>query len=508
MSHENRNNTRHNDRPSTRWRRGGGTVEERSQTNYVTDHTTPGRRLPPCSPLPTSSLSTHNSPTAALRSLQLTAPPNQVSQRRIRRRGWWFNHDVRCQNKTSGRNGRTRLRLLASSWYLLLILSTTFLILSTIRRSDENNHNNRSVRNDKNTISIATTTLRQISPGMNVLDYEDNKEVSRKQSTELLNNADSSYLTVHHHNLSNQHVHAIPNKLIFTHKYNLLEYQDASSSLRSFKEIDNDTELVALSDNVANSIALHATAKVYFWTDDECIASLRRVLPELVQYFLQEPKGMFKADLCRGTALYEMGGLYMDVDLGARLSLWTVLQPTTQFVTVRVHRHSLHPGAFFQAFVGATPRHAIVWQYLQQFLQYYQGMIPELDHDHDPLGVILLKRAYDQVLQGEQQQQQQKSGSFLSKYIELWQEVDYAEVKKQTIDIPPPIWNPQRRACRMIVMARAPTTASAVSSIGSEVVVPFYSRIANSRMCPDNHNQLKNDKNKNSTEPLNQSVPQ
>jgi hypothetical protein len=39
-------------------------------------------------------------------------------------------------------------------------------------------------------------------------------------------------------------------------------------------------------------------------------------------------------------ALYETGGLYFDVDFGVRMNLWYVLQPSTKFATVRVHRQS------------------------------------------------------------------------------------------------------------------------------------------------------------------------
>ena len=329
----------------------------------------------------------------------------------------------------------------------------------------------------------------------------------------------------HHTNESTHyHVHAIPNHLIFTHQYNLLppfaRTHQATPTRPNWDTLplDQQVELEALQDNVAHTLQLHPTARAYFWTNADCQASLQRVLPALVPYFRHEPVGMFKADLCRGAALYELGGLYVDVDLGVRLNLWTVLDRTTTFATVRVHRHSNHVGAFFQAFMAVTPQHEIVWEYLQQFLQYYRlreerqqessakGItsshttslttagtrfegLAELDPQNDPLGVILLKRAFDHVLSNKNESRTNatelsslSSSNVSLDTIQLWQEVDHAELLipySSWLDLDePPSWNYQKRACRMIVVAKR------LSSSKPSMVVPFYSRIANSRHCP------------------------
>jgi hypothetical protein len=88
----------------------------------------------------------------------------------------------------------------------------------------------------------------------------------------------------------------------------------------------------------------------------------------LIEYFMDEPLGMYKANLCRGAALYETGGLYFDADLGVCMNVFTghgevctiddppskptssslfVLNPTTEFVTVKAPRHSDNHGGFF-----------------------------------------------------------------------------------------------------------------------------------------------------------------
>ncbi|KAL7579347.1 hypothetical protein ACA910_014023 [Epithemia clementina (nom. ined.)] len=368
----------------------------------------------------------------------------------------------------------------------------------------------------------------------------------------------SQYHHYHHH-------HAIPNNLIFTHKDNLLQWTPNAAAMDNNNRVYSAADLLemqALRDNVQHSIALHtppfygntrssstvnATLQqqqnppnVYFWTNDDCRASLQRVMPDLVPYFdWEDNPGMIKGDICRGAALYEYGGLYFDVDLGVRRNIWTLLQPTTTFVTVRVHRKSrLVDAGFFQAFCGASPRHPILHLYLLEFLRYYkqleqqrlQPQQPSLqggkkqperirslpDYRREPLGVIFLKQAYDQFLASTTTD---RKTNVQHTMIELWQEVDSAELFEQPSDqrrlvlqqhdpeFAFPDWNFQKRACRMIVLARvatAPATAAlqqlphqteradsnnphpnqtAPAGGAPILAVPFYSRIANSRLC-------------------------
>ena len=230
-----------------------------------------------------------------------------------------------------------------------------------------------------------------------------------------------------------------------THSHNLLENTTFS-----------DPELEALHKHVYRMMRLHPDAHVYFYTDDDCIASLHRIgMPELIPFFEKEKQGMYKADLCRGAALYEHGGIYCDVDLGVRLNLWEVLAPETEFATVHVHSMSQHPTGFFQAFLAATPRHVVIRAYLEDFLEYYRGNLSI----EGPLGVLLLRHAFDRVQPPN---------------AELWQEVLYNPHSPLLKEIPPPTWG-TRRACKFIVVAK-PTLP---------LVVPMYSRIGGSRMCPN-----------------------
>jgi mannosyltransferase OCH1-like enzyme len=290
------------------------------------------------------------------------------------------------------------------------------------------------------------------------------------------------------------HTHAIPNILIFTHHTNLLDDAAVKRLLHTIATDNNATlagaarqdtiEVHALADNVRNIIRLHPDATVRFLTDQDCVASIQAAMgtdTELVNFFLHEKQGMYKADLCRGAALWETGGIYLDVDLGVRLRLWDVLLEDTEFATVRVHLQSQHPGAFFQAFMAVTPQHAIVARYLELFLDYYQGRLPA-HAVNGPLGVMLLRRAFDEVTTTAdavdpttQRNTTAAAAAVDDDTVEIWQELLYLPQFQKTIlsHVPPPVWG-KRRACKFVVVA----------NLQEPFLVPFYSRIANSRMCP------------------------
>ena len=295
------------------------------------------------------------------------------------------------------------------------------------------------------------------------------------------------------------HTHAIPNILLFTHYTNLLTYDDnkdnSNNKNRTAAPDDKDKELRALAANVQHAIALHPNATVRFLTDDDCVASITAVMGgdgddidiDLVGFFKREAQGMYKADLCRGAALWETGGLYLDVDLGVRTNLFDVLNVDTNFATIRVHLQSKHQGAFFQAFMAATPHHPIIYRYIELFRDYYRGLLDPPLPSGAPLGVLLLRRAYDQVLaraadgtddehDDVKKDSEHAVTAVTEDTVEIWQELLYLPRFQNTIfsHVPPPVWG-TRRACKFVVIAEP---------FAEPFVVPFYSRVADSRMCP------------------------
>ncbi|CAB9502136.1 expressed unknown protein [Seminavis robusta] len=284
--------------------------------------------------------------------------------------------------------------------------------------------------------------------------------------------------------------HQIPNVLIFTHNVNLLQYnKNQPDNQQENRTKEEQQELLALQKNIHATIDKHPRATVRFLTDKDCVQSLQAALgpnAPLIDHFRNETMGMYKADICRGAALWETGGIYLDVDVGVRMHLLDVLQPNTTFATSLVHRDSKHPGNFFQAFMATTPRHAILERYLQLFLEHYQGTRPI---QRGPLGVILLRQAFDDVIMSEGEiwamngkpvNDKDKSFRLGPKLvdtrhhgrIQLWQEVLYNPKFLSNV-VPAPTWG-TRRACHFVVVAdqKFPLT------------VPLYSRIEGSRMCP------------------------
>lgn len=152
----------------------------------------------------------------------------------------------------------------------------------------------------------------------------------------------------------------IPNRLIFTYKTNLLTAQPSTLSVPDR----------VLWSNVRHTIRHHPGAEVVFLDDAACRALIGRVAgPGLQHAFDLEFEGMYKADLCRGAALWDGGGLYMDVDLLSRTDTRVLLRPGTTYATVVAATGE----GFFQAFWAAAPRHPAVGRYLQYFREYYDS---------------------------------------------------------------------------------------------------------------------------------------
>ena len=265
-------------------------------------------------------------------------------------------------------------------------------------------------------------------------------------------------------NLQRTIPHVIPPILTFTYHTNLLTTPKSDLS---------DSEDVALSHNVQQITSLHPESTVHFLNDQDCLASIIDTLgpdTNLTKYFTQETHGMYKADICRGAALYQTGGLYFDIDVETRgIPLWDVIAPMTEFVTVLVHEDSNHLGGFFQAFIGVVPRHPVMKRYLELFVEYYEGRVKV----EGPLGVHFLRMAYDEVISKEDQENK----------TELWQEIRYSP--KQFPEVTRSRWG-KRRACQMLVVAPPMKEKKNDITFGferKERVIPIFSHANGSRMC-------------------------
>jgi Glycosyltransferase sugar-binding region containing DXD motif len=208
---------------------------------------------------------------------------------------------------------------------------------------------------------------------------ESSSKSSHNNNNNNNNNIKSNNLLLHsdpNNRIIGQHHHVIPAILTFTHQYNLLTEVFPYSNVSDYESLtDKEREMLALQQNVHDIMALHPESKVRFLNDTDCVESIRTVMMilynnnsiianEMIEFFNKEPEGMYKGDICRGAALYETGGLYFDVDIAVRMSVWALLNPTTEFITVI----PAVGAGFFQAFIGVPRAHPIMARYMTLFI--------------------------------------------------------------------------------------------------------------------------------------------
>ena len=105
----------------------------------------------------------------------------------------------------------------------------------------------------------------------------------------------------------------IPDLLHFTYKFDLLTHLDVDT-LTSIEKM--------LRANVESLVAKHPGARVVFTDDAACDVMLQRHGDDkLLAGWRGDNVGMHRGDVCRGVALYQMGGYYMDLDLLANFDV-------------------------------------------------------------------------------------------------------------------------------------------------------------------------------------------
>jgi hypothetical protein len=222
---------------------------------------------------------------------------------------------------------------------------------------------------------------------------------------------------------------------------------------------EQEKRLFLLRDNVKRTAQMYADAKITFLTDADCLEEINSYYGEddgnfmTIKYMREQ--GKIKGDICRGLALYRYGGLYMDVDLSCRVSVWPLIHLNTSFVTIREYASD----DFFQAFIAVTKHHPIIKRYLDLFLIYYNGELNE--QVKDDKGVVLLRMAHDQILLELPE---------LASTVQLWNETLFNRTAFPDVEAPPGTTKVHKEAfamCQFLVAT-------------PEKKVPFWSHVPGS----------------------------
>jgi mannosyltransferase OCH1-like enzyme len=101
------------------------------------------------------------------------------------------------------------------------------------------------------------------------------------------------------------------------------------------------------------------------YTDDDIIAFFGEnpvpEFPNVIAKFYMLNYGEHRADLFRYYFLYVKGGVYMDLDAMNQCPIENIIG-NADFFTVN---SSYFPGTVFQGFLGATPKHPLIYQALK-----------------------------------------------------------------------------------------------------------------------------------------------
>lgn len=111
-----------------------------------------------------------------------------------------------------------------------------------------------------------------------------------------------------------------------------------------------------------------------FITEKDCVRDINDTEPELLEFYLTEPRGNNKANICRVAHLYKFGGYYFDVDMGAIQAV-----PVDKHVTFITPYEYKEPGAprhavrgLFNSFLACSPKNPILKTNLDIYLSHYK----------------------------------------------------------------------------------------------------------------------------------------
>ena len=173
----------------------------------------------------------------------------------------------------------------------------------------------------------------------------------------------------------------IPKNIYITHKYNLCNHIiDSHVQQEIFHEIDEFYYLVM--SNVEKIKFYNKDYKIKCYDNEMAYNYIKSKNKKFAKYFLQEKKGMYKADIFRIILLYHEGGVYFDSDMEPRMSLNRVLNKQATFSSAV----DLLDENVFQSYLASTAKNPIL-KYNLDLFDYYYGNNLSIPHN---MGTIFL----------------------------------------------------------------------------------------------------------------------
>lgn len=172
-----------------------------------------------------------------------------------------------------------------------------------------------------------------------------------------------------------------------------------------YKSISEIPDL--LQENILNTINTYHNAwdaaglkheEVWYLGNTECQEQIKVAEPRLLQYYLREQKGQYKANVCRIAALFNKGGYYFDTDMQVVKAVTDISTSTTFVSPLEVLGKEGKINGIFNSFVAASAKHPIFKINLDLFLEFYQTR----HRRYSLLGTKSLFEAYEKFLSSPQ----------------------------------------------------------------------------------------------------------
>jgi hypothetical protein len=139
----------------------------------------------------------------------------------------------------------------------------------------------------------------------------------------------------------------------------------------------------------------------YFFDDQDCRTMIQSCSdPRLLAAFDNLVPGSFKADLWRYIALYNFGGVYLDIDLVQLAHLRDIIREQDTFLSAHDLQPLAPPFSIYQAFMAVTPHHPALLQIINDTVTNVES-VRAYSSCLEPTGPIMFGKSLNRFRQRE-----------------------------------------------------------------------------------------------------------